>query len=293
MDKRSLLILMALLLCCSGRDTSRDGEAVSFVAFGDWGTGSVSQLIVALEVEDYCQDHECEFVLALGDNFYGPDEGGTDGDPWETKYARMYGKLNLPFYAALGNHDMEGNYRDQLERSRLDPLWIMPGEYYSTAFPSEADPPVLEVFVVNSSNLTDQAVDWLAGAIGASTASWKLLVLHEPLIGNGLHGGFAAGAGSSLLPIICGKIDLVVSGHEHFFSHLRQKRDGCRLEQLIIGTGGATLSEPDATDPRVVSTGAFHGFGWFQVSPTRMTFRMIREKEKKLSSFYEASWRKP
>src|SRR3989338_11070312 len=102
----TFFVFFAWLTAC--QNATDNPNAVSFLTFGDWGTGGVHQWVVSLEMEKYCKYHECEFVVTLGDNFYEQGITAETEDQWITKFERMYHHLNIPFYAILGNHDMEG-----------------------------------------------------------------------------------------------------------------------------------------------------------------------------------------
>ncbi len=260
----------------------------SFVAFGDWGSGDENQEAVAAAIGGYCGIQPCEFVLTLGDNFYDEGVESVDDPLWEEVYRDVYGSLGLPFYAVLGNHDTKGNIQAQIDYSEVDSSWHMPAAYYSFARPSSS--PFVEFFVLNSDDLDQDQRIWLGRTLSESQAAWKILVMHHPVYSNGNHGDDDAGNNEDLLPIICNRIDLVVSGHDHNFAYLRSDEDGCSIEQLVIGTGGAGLRDVDEEDLRVVATGSFYGFGWFQVTPTTVTFRMIKTDGQE---FYSTSFQSP
>lgn len=267
------------------------GDSVSFIAFGDWGNGSLQQQSVADAATAYCRRQPCEFVLALGDNFY-PSGVRSVRDPlWKRDYKDVYAALRLPFYAILGNHDVLGNVQAQVDYEKVDPSWHMPATHYAVAFPPGSAAPLLELFVINNGDneFSPDVKLWLQGALARSKSAWKVLALHKPIISNGHHGDDSAHINDALVPVICGKVDVVLSGHEHSFSHLRGPWRGCTVDQLIAGTGGVKLRSVDAQDPRVLSTGSFFGFGWLSAGPKTLMFRMIKTDG---SVYYETYWKK-
>lgn len=267
------------------------GDAVSFVTFGDWGTGNDDQKAVAAALKNYCGTETCEFVVTLGDNFYPNGVSSTSDEQWKEKYTDIYAGLNIPFYASLGNHDENGSVEAQINYSSVDPSWHMPAGQYSFTMP-EGGEPIIEFFIIRSQypHFRETAAQgWLMSAIDASRAKWKILVMHHPLINNGKHGDDDQDNGEFLTPIICSKIDLIFSGHAHSFSHLRAKVDGCPIEQLIVGTGGAGLKSVDTADPRVIATKSMLGFGWVSVSASEAEFRMIAADG---SVYYWTEWQK-
>jgi 3',5'-cyclic AMP phosphodiesterase CpdA len=294
---RKILCILVVLSACqpeteetiSEEPIPEEPEAapVSFVTFGDWGVADDNQRGVAAAIGNYCNQFPCDFVLTLGDNFYNDGIDSTTDLQWQTKYKDIYGSLNLPFYPSLGNHDYAGNEQAQIDYSLADPTWRMAGRYYSVAFPEGNGSPVVEIFVFDTENFDGAAQQWMEDAIDASSAVWKVLAMHVPIISVGPHGDDERNLNNALIPIICNKIDLVLSGHDHIFAHLRETVLGCPIEQLVIGTGGAGLYDADETDPRLLSSGEFHGFGWFEATEESVVFKMIKSDG---TVFYTTSW---
>lgn len=263
--------------------------SIAFITFGDWGTGGAEQKAVAAAAQRYCQIEKCEFVLTLGDNFYENGVRSVTDPKWKAYYRDIYQDLRLPFYAILGNHDGRGSIPAQIDYGRQDPSWHMPGEYYSIKVPNAAATPIVEIFVINNGDdqLQPDEKQWLEKSLRQSKAAWKLLALHKPIISNGKHGDDSGGINDQLIPVICGKMDVALSGHDHIFSHLKGSWKGCPLTQLIVGTGGKEIHAVKTKDPRVLSTGSFFGFGWFSATPKELRFRMIKTDG---SVFYETTW---
>lgn len=264
---------------------------VHFITFGDWGAGTIGQRSVATAIEHYCARTPCGFVLTLGDNFYENGVRSVTDPKWKLFYKNVYGRLDLPFYAVIGNHDERGSIAAQIDYGKTDSSWKMPGPYYSIRLPEGSAKPAVEIFVINNGDRKFQPneKEWLEKALARSRAPWKILALHIPIITNGKHGDDDAGINDELVPVICGKVDLVLSGHDHNFSHLKGPWKNCTIEQLIVGTGGMRLRTADAKDPRVIATGSFFGFGWFSATASQLDFRMIAADG---SEFYKTSWEK-
>ncbi len=296
-----LAVLISFPACQADKPTasptnpqaSESGDAStpkqSFLAIGDWGSGDEDQKRVAKAMKTTCATQTCGFVLTLGDNFYDEGVASTTDPLWQSVYRDVYGSLGLPFYAILGNHDTEGNIQAQIDYSKTDSTWHMPGEYYSFTMPGGSTPPLMEIFVINSEDFDYKQQIWLSQALSKSTALWKLLAMHHPLISNGEHGDDDAGIKEELLPIICNRTSLILSGNDHIFSHLRSSIDGCWVEQLVIGNGGASLYEV-SSDSRAVSSGSFFGFGRFEVTKEKIAFQMIQTDG---TVYYSTSWAVP
>lgn len=287
---RFLLMVVCMLFVAIAPAFSADG--VQFITFGDWGYGTAGQKAVASAATQYCKHEPCSLVLALGDNFYEFGVRSTADPKWKNYYKDIYADLRLPFYAAIGNHDEVGSIQAQIDYSKIDPTWHMPAEDYSFTLPLNAKSPVVEIFVINNGDkkFKTEEKNWLTRALAKSHAPWKILAMHEPIISNGGHGDDPAKINDALMPTICGKVDIILSGHDHSFSHLKGTWAGCAVDQLIVGTGGKSLRSVDTKDPRVLSTGSFFGFGWLSATPDELTFRMIKTDG---STYYETTWKKP
>jgi hypothetical protein len=162
--------------------------------------------------------------------------------------------------------------------------------------PAGSTTPVAEYFIINSGDDEYDAAEetWLEGALAASTATWKFLISHKPILSNGgEHGDTSMSNGENLINDICGKIDIVLSGHDHIFSYLTGKSTefdaDCTIKQLVIGTGGSDTYTFNASDPRAIKTASINGFGWFEATANQLNFKMIKSDG---TVFYETTWSK-
>lgn len=268
-------------------------RSVSFVTFGDWGSGRDEQIEVANAIGDYCTVNDCDFILTLGDNIYSSGVESVDDPLWTERFHNVYDFLGLVFYASLGNHDNNGNVQAQIDYTNVVDNWVMLAEHYTFSKPDNIRPPLVQFFVINSDwpNFDTTAEDWLDSELAESQATWKILAMHHPIYSNGNHGDGDDDYRETLVPIICNRIDLVLSGHDHNFGHLRSAEDGCPIEQLVVGTGGASVRDiNDPNDPRALSSASIYGFGWLQVTPEQVLFRMI---DRSGGVFYETRFEKP
>ncbi len=253
-----------------------DSTEISFFSFGDWGTGTPQQIAVASALKDYCQSHSCDFGLLLGDNFYESGVDSVNDAQWKDKFELVY-TLDLPFYVALGNHDHQGNIQAQMDYSNLQNRWKLPAEQYRISIPESSQKILLEIFVIDSTGLNQGQINILKTWIENSTARWKILAMHHPIYSNGNHGDDSAQTNDKLLPIICHSIDLVLSGHDHLFSHLTdgvQGDDGCTFDQFVVGTGGRTLHQGQNHLGALFSQSAF-GFLHISAGPTQLRVAFI------------------
>jgi acid phosphatase len=288
-----IALLLSALSCGENSNLSSSLPSVHFFAFGDAGTGDANQRAVADQAHAVCSRRGCDFGLFLGDNFYDTGVASVQDPQWQTKYRDMYEALQIPLYALLGNHDWDPPANPQVEidfdLQDLDPLWRMPGYFYSFRFPEQGGP-LLEIFVINSNNFASDssAQQWLAQALAASQSPWKMVAFHHPIFTNGPHPPDEKEIYPALRPLICGKVQLLLSGHNHLFSHMKDNLDSCGYDQLVIGTGGQTLYDPTASSNVVYSEKNF-GLGFFEVTRTQLTVHFIRSDG---TEAYTVSWQK-
>lgn len=102
---RKLLCFLSCCLCIS----AAAAEEVNLLSFGDWGwSNSPEQQACAKQMAAYSASNHIRFdaALLLGDNFYQKLPGGVNDPRWEVEFEQAYDPefLDMPFYAALGNH---------------------------------------------------------------------------------------------------------------------------------------------------------------------------------------------
>ncbi|MBL7685260.1 MAG: metallophosphoesterase [Deltaproteobacteria bacterium] len=262
------------------------GTIVRFFTFGDWGTDSLNadQKNVAALADHVCSYEGCDFGLLLGDNFYPVGVSDIHDIQWQTKYRdiyRIYPSLEIPWLITLGNHDWDAglsNAQAQVDYdlSNQDLWWTLPAFYYTKTFPQGSIRPLVQIFVINSNDFKINTVqqEWLQQSLDGSQADWKILAFHHPIWTNSSsHPADEKMMYPSLKPIICGKVDLLLSGHDHLFSHLKSVSDLCGYDQLVVGTGGKALYNPISSSPDLIFTDKNFGLGWIKMSSTKMEFR--------------------
>jgi len=129
-------------------------------------------------------------------------------------------------------------------------------------------------------------VRWLAEALAASRARWKIVVTHYPLYSCGRHGGQDGLRRSIIATLFRHGVDLVLSGHDHCYerTHAIGPEPGAALVQIVSGGGGQTLGvqTPQAWTARAARR---HHFCVFDVQPERITFTAISDAGEELDRF--------
>ncbi len=184
-------------------------EPVGFLFFGDYGMGNATQQRVASGMVRFCKSQPCEFVLALGDNFYPRGVQSIDDPQFSEKFEKPYASLGLVFYPVFGNHDYDGNIQAQIDYSSRSNLWAFTHPYYHF---NRSD---VDFFAIDTEDFSFAQMSWLNYELSRSNAIWKIVYGHRPLFSFGRH-GHTYEAWTWLLPLLLWhKVDFYLAGHDH------------------------------------------------------------------------------
>ncbi|MEC8185113.1 MAG: metallophosphoesterase, partial [SAR324 cluster bacterium] len=104
-------------------------EEIRVLLLGDWGSGSIEQKNIAEKSAITCDQLGCDLVLMMGDNFIQHGVENLDDPQFQEKFEKVYTQ-KVPFYPVLGNHDLQGNWRAQVEYTNHSDRWTMPDSSY-------------------------------------------------------------------------------------------------------------------------------------------------------------------
>ncbi|MEV0598363.1 metallophosphoesterase [Streptomyces sp. NPDC050315] len=181
--------------------------------------------------------------------------------------------------------------------------WYMPSRYYSVALPAGADgAPLVEFFALDTTPVSSYVVQtdpyfhwdgpymreqraWLEGALKKSRARWKVVLGHHPYLNNGKHGsagsydGFTFGHYTSGVhlkelyeEVVCGRADLILSGHDHTSQILEPSVRTGGTRQVVCGAASKTGDGKAHFDvPAEWQDFSSHGFMVLKVSAKSMT----------------------
>lgn len=249
-----------------------EGKAIRVVAIGDFGTGSPAQLSLANVMRKYHQGHPFDFGLTLGDNFYPRGVSSPTDTKWHDYWEVPYGPMGIRFYASLGNHDYidPDGPAGEIVYAQTSKTWAMPSTYYTyTAGP-------VQFFAIDTEEMSDTAryqrqVAWLDAELAKSKARWKVVYGHYQI--------YSATRGDEqnliqrLLPVLKGRVDLYLCGHDHNMQQLKTEEG---VHFFLSGGGGASLY--DFRIPDYVHTtykAKKNGFTVLEADDKQMTIRMI------------------
>ncbi|MBI2058868.1 MAG: metallophosphoesterase family protein [Nitrospirae bacterium] len=233
---------------------------VRFLVMGDYGSGSLPQVMVRDQMLDYLD--RTDLILTTGDNAYS---AGAYVE-FQKKVFEIYPSLfaRIPVFPSIGNHD----FASSAAQPYLDNFFLPENAWRETDreryYSFDWGP--LHVTVLDSEYAlygirdeeTDDMVDWLEADLSTTNRPWKIVTFHQP--------GHTNNPKRSPNPIVVLKIvpvlekfrvPLVLSGHEHFYERFHPILKGQRattseggVTYLTSGGGGASLYDINlGTDP--------------------------------------------
>lgn len=242
-------------------DAAEPPKVVRFVAIGDAGKANSGQNAVGKAIAAKCKASGCDFVLLTGDNFYDTGVKSENDGQFVTKFEAPYADVEAPFWVSLGNHDYGGEgagyelwKADYYKKyAQKNPKFVYPSQWWDkVAGPAHFFAMDTNLFMYG---LGQQQIDETLPKIMASTATWKIAFGHHPYLSNGKHGNAGQYEGIPGIPIvsgttvksaydqmICGKIDILITGHDHSRQYLKLNSK-CPNTVLIVTGAGASTTE--------------------------------------------------
>src|SRR5688500_17495152 len=214
--------------------------SVKFLVIGDSGTGGREQNQVAVKIAEARQRFAFDFAIMLGDNLYGND----NANGYLTKFERPYKPLldaGVKFYAALGNHDdpAQRNYaKFNMDQKR----------FYTHSHGG------VDFFVLDSTYMTPQQIEWLGDELEKSDAKWKIPYMHHPMYSSGEKHGSERDLQVLVEPLFLKHgVDVVFAGHEHFYERLKPQKGIVYITQ----GGAAKLRKGNLRDNSLMTAKGF------------------------------------
>jgi 3',5'-cyclic AMP phosphodiesterase CpdA len=184
-------------------------------------------------------------VLLAGDiSYYGSID-----DRWPEVFVRPFRPLldaGVRWELAIGNHEITEKRSPDAAREIAAQLRRLgkPGTYYVVSHGP------VDVFVLDSSTpaVTGEEATaqlaWLDEALPASSARWKVAILHHPVYSSGRHG-----SGQRLREVleprlVAGGIDVVFTGHDHHYERTHPQQG----VTYFVSGGGCKLTRVGSSD---------------------------------------------
>lgn len=272
-DVRKLAVYLsslALILLTAQLYVLNAQEIMRFAVIGDFGDGSNNERDVANLVKSWNPD----FIITTGDNNYPDGEASTI----DRNIGQFYHQFIFPyngaygpgatsnrFFPAMGNHDWDNNVGDPGQP--YFEYFTLPGNerYYDFVMGP------VHFFMIDSDRREPDGITsssrqaaWLRQRLAASTAEWRIVVLHHP--------PFSSRTSWPKLqwPYQDWGADVVLAGHAHVYERI--VRNG--LPYITNGLGGdSTGSFGSGTTGSVCRFGSNFGAQLVTVSSTSITFQ--------------------
>ena len=243
-------------------ELSCSSNSVTFASLGDWGIKVPTAVSNAITMALQSRSSNLDFIYAAGDNFYSRGVNSIYDPLWNSTWFSRYSigeKLNVPWIAALGNHDYYGNSNAQIDYTSSTCLgasyWWMPATYYGLHITSGTGKSA-DLFITDTEVVTDTQKEWLRTSLQKSTSQIKIVLGHSHVYSNGYRGD---GSGATALNTCfkAGRVLAYISGHEHDLQYLSYDN----IDYFVVGGSGASLRPgKNTTQARVHLYQQRHGF---------------------------------
>ena len=252
-------------------DQTLAAEGLKILVFGDSGTGDEIQFKVARAMKDFCARQGCHLALMLGDNIHPAGVSSVNDPQFIEKFEKPYAGLGLPIFAILGEHDWgrKGNmynWQAQIDYTKKSKTWRMPSDVYSLTVGD------IKIIALNTNSFQVSKIQkaWLKKGLEESKARWNLVMGHKPIFSYGYHGDtdFLI---EDVLPLLCGKVDLYLSAHEHKQQVLKAE---CGLPLVVSGSAGKLRPEEE-TGPRALFNMPEPGFAHLWIKKNEIIVKII------------------
>jgi hypothetical protein len=197
-------------------------DTVKFAVIGDNGDAGKGQEDIAGQMAAIRTGFRYDFVIMLGDNFYGSQTPADLRRKFDIPYKPLL-DAGVTFHAALGNHD---------EPSAVNyPPLNMNGQRYYTYTRSQ-----VRFFVLDTNVMDAPQLRWFETALQQAREPWKIAYFHHPLYGNAGRHGSAVDMRVLIEPLLVRyDVRVVFSGHDHVYERLRPQKG---VYYFVAGSGG-------------------------------------------------------
>jgi predicted phosphodiesterase len=280
METRSSIrthVFLAVTLAASTLVAAQDAAlpkkegSVRFAVIGDSGTGGSTQRRVAERLAASHAQFPFEFAVMLGDNLYGSERPSDFAAKFERPYKPLL-DAGVRFYASLGNHD------DPTQRF-YKPFNMNGERYYSFKAPRGS----VRFFALDSNYMDQAQLAWLEKELAASDSDWKICFFHHPIYSSGDKHGSDAALRDQLEPLFLKHgVDLVLTGHEHFYERLKPQKG---IHYFIAGSA-AKLRRGNIAASAITAKGFDQGYAFvlMEIAGNELYFQTVTDEGKTVDS---------
>lgn len=273
-----LRVALALLLVAAlgglehGSSHAQAEPQVGVLAIGDFGVGGSRQRQVGEAMRLFEARNPAAVLVTLGDNDYTANPSAFRA-AWSQSFGWLRGG-GVAVAGTLGNHDVSV----QRGRYQFGSLG-MPGPYYRRRFGA------VELFLLDSNAVTWRQTRWLAQALEASAARWKIAVFHHPAYTCGDYRSLELVVRRWVPLFERHGVQLALSGHDHNYQRFAPRRG----VTYVVHGGGVGSYYPVARCPsgyprRIRARRAF-GFLYLVAGPQRLTGYAVNVEGRRTDHF--------
>lgn len=288
----------------------------SFFVIGDWGGlpvfpyRTIIENSVSKQMTNLAQEHNAQFQLALGDNFYF--NGVRDAE--DKRFAETYEKVfnseyltNTSWFVLLGNHDHYGNASAQVEYSKKSDRWVLPSFNYTIDLKiNDGDEELAKIIMIDTvlmcgnsgldweldkepklktvrdQHLANEYFDWVENElIEAQDYPYIIVAGHFPVWSIAEHGPTKCLV-DRLRPLLHKyRVSAYMCGHDHNLQHINTNYLNSTVDYLLIGASNFVDNSTDHMNSIPEGSLKFHwadskqvvngGFGLTKINRNNMT----------------------
>ena len=236
--------------------TAGSGSKISFVAFGDSGSGGADQMAIL----DQLSTVPFRLMLHTGDIAY---ESGTLAE-FEDNYFAVYADLLRSFamFPAIGNHDDRDVFRQVYD------LPFAAGGHNWYSF----DHGDVHFVALDTTEMIPEQAAWLEEDLAANQLPWVVVYGHHPPYSSGSEHGSSIEFRQLFGPILEEhRVDLVLSGHDHDYERIAPQNG---VHYLVTGGGGRGTRPVGTSEFTEFSEAVLH-FVYVEIEGDRLLLHAI------------------
>jgi len=296
----------------TGSDDTAERSVRRFIAMGDTGEGNDAQERVSKGARARCdRAGGCHGFLMLGDNIYDSGADSANDEQFRTKIDEPYRNLKygpppepgesddrdrLPIYVTLGNHDLgliplnrdKINYN--IDYADRNSWYYFPAEIWDKRIGPVHLVGIHTNPMVHEGMRVDMHTRLVERVRENTSADWTVAIGHHPYRSNGQHGNAGEYDGVPLFgeeyrewvnEEVCGKIDFLITGHDHNRQWLEKMNklerslggddaDGVCETHMGVSGAGAKLRDIEDQGNATAFSSAELGFMFLEFRPGRV-----------------------
>ena len=277
---------------CTSAGASFDSQifltpGIHLFVFGDTGTGTENQQLVANIVDDYHLQFPLDGIIHTGDVFYPSGIQSLSDTNIQYKFNDIYQPLNIfniPWYFVAGNHDYDGSISALLDFADSQPQFNYPKRYYSAQLKDKNSEVNVTLLAADTTPFTQQPIQleqlaWLNNQLIDhqlnnhqlnnhrlsnhrlnNEQSTTIVFGHHPIRSSGAHGDTEVLKTNFLSLLQHYQVPLYLSGHEHSLEYLYNT---LKPHMLVSGAGGQNLRDIKCQQNSLYSAKLFGGFALY------------------------------